>query len=244
MLWTLSFFSCRQINLPRVLMQTGQSQAPQRRWWKKVTSSSQEVNVAGRCRCPQPPQQTTTKKRLQRRTRLAIVVCTCQVRNVYLTFYPFKNSFKNFFFYCLFVCFLTLVGKQTQTTNTQVVPIIHLILRCLSCLSQKSLNPSWPPGRPCKCSRTWRSTSPSAPPPSPAAWRARSAQIGSWIPSSSGTSRGNPRKVCLSLLSAIWWCPAVSSSFWGSDRLGWTQVKGRKLRLWTTEQGRVYVRQN
>lgn len=98
-------------------MQTGQNQAPQRRWWKKVMSSSQEVNVAGRCRCPQPPQQTTTKKRLQRRTRLAIVVCTCQVRNVYLTFYPFKNSFLKKIFYCLFVCLFFNPCWQTDPDN-------------------------------------------------------------------------------------------------------------------------------
>ncbi len=77
------FLNCRPFNLPKVLMQTGKSQAPQWIRRERIPSNSQEVSVAGRCRFLHQPQQTTTRKRLQRKTHLAIVVWTCQVRNSY-----------------------------------------------------------------------------------------------------------------------------------------------------------------
>lgn len=83
-------FMYRPVFLRKVLMEPGRSQAPRGSRSERIMSSSREVTVAGRCRCrcPQPLQKTTTRKRLQRRTPLEIVVCTSQVRGMSL-FSPF-----------------------------------------------------------------------------------------------------------------------------------------------------------
>lgn len=83
------FLNCRTFNLPKVLMQTGKNQAPLWSRRGRITSSCQEVTVAGRFRCPHQPQPTTTRKRLLRRTHLATVVWTSQVRNAYFC-HPLK----------------------------------------------------------------------------------------------------------------------------------------------------------
>ncbi len=113
------FLNCRPLNLPKVLMQTGQSQAPQWSRWERIMSNSQEVTAAGRCRCPPPPQQTTTRKTLQRRTHLATVVCTCQVRNAYLQFCPSSSGVKNrILFFCLFL-YLSAYKQTDPDRDTQ-----------------------------------------------------------------------------------------------------------------------------
>lgn len=116
--YSARFLICRPFYLPKVLTQTGRSQVPQWSRLKRIMSSSQEVTAAGRCRCHRHLQQTTTRKRLQRRTHLAIVVCTCQVRNVCLFFYP---SFSNIIF-----CVLKLIGCKTQTNSTNTLMLLYL----------------------------------------------------------------------------------------------------------------------
>lgn len=71
-------FICRLFFPPKVLKQNDRSHAPPQRRWRE-TCSILEVSVAERCRCPPPRQQTTTWMRCQRRMRLAMAACTCQV---------------------------------------------------------------------------------------------------------------------------------------------------------------------
>lgn len=120
----------RPLNLRKVLIQTGKNQVPQ--WTRQEKSnSSPEVTVAGRCRYPQLPQQTTTRKTLQRRTHLATVVCTCQVRMAYLYSALFSSNVKmSFSLYRLTEIDITHVHTYTIiiTMISKVVPVCAEVL--------------------------------------------------------------------------------------------------------------------